>query len=60
MEMSPSAKEAGLSRERDDFAALFAMLDEPLDQGTAHAGYARLMGRVASEATLRHAHWEHD
>ena len=40
-----------MANERDDFSALFAMLDQPLDQGTTHAGYARLMGRVVAEAS---------
>ncbi len=53
MEAHKSPSGRSLTGVREDFGALFAMLDQPVDQGAAHAGYAQLLTRIASPSFRR-------
>ena len=48
VELSPSSRVAIMAGDIGDFAALFATLDQPLEQSLAQTGYTLLLSRVAS------------
>lgn len=38
---------------KEEFSALFATLDKPLDRHATHAGYSQLLTRIASQSFRR-------